>query len=156
MPTPGPEHGILMEMVGRWNVDCTYFMGPGEPMKTQATETIEAVGAFWTVSLFDAEFMGQPFQGRCVMGFDQKRGKWVGTWIDSMSSHLFVMEGDMDPGTKALEMHCEGPAPMTGELIPYRNVSSIREDGKRQFDMFMTLPDAGEVQMFSYVYTRAE
>lgn len=155
MPEPTPEHGLLMETVGEWDVDCTYFMGPGEPMKTTARETIEALGSFWTVSLFRAEFMGQPFCGRATSGYDPAKGKWVGTWIDSMMPHLFVMEGDIDPETKVLTMHCEGPAPMTGEMVPYRSTAEHLSDGRRRFEMFMTLPGAGEVKMFSYVYTRA-
>ena len=155
MPEPTAEHTMLLENVGTWNVDCTYFMGPGEPMRVQAKETVEALGGFWTVSLFESEFMGMPFAGRATSGYDPKAGKWVGTWIDTMMPHMFVMEGDLDPETRVLTMHCQGPAPMTGEMIPYRSTAECLEDGTRRFEMFMTLPDAGEVKMFSYVYTRA-
>ena len=155
MPQPTAEHGLLMEMVGTWNVDCSYFMGPGEPMRTQAQETIEPVGGFWTVSLFESLFMGAPFAGRATMGYDPQKGKWVGTWIDSMMPHMFVMEGDMDPETHVLTMHCEGPS-MTGGTAPYRSVSTPLPDGRRQFDMYMTPPGSDEIRMFHYVYTRAE
>ena len=155
LPEPTPEHESLLGVVGTWTVDCTYFMAPGEPMKVQAKETIEALGRFWTVSLFESDFMGLPFAGRATTGFDPKRGKWVGTWVDSMMPHMFVMEGERDAESGIVTMHCDGPAPMTGDMVPYRSTTENLADGRRRFEMFMTLPEAGEVKMFSYVYTRA-
>ena len=155
MPEPTAEHGALMETVGTWNVDCTYFMGPGEELKVQATETVEAVGGFWTVSLFQSEMMGAPFTGRCTMGFNPKSGKWIGTWIDSMMPHMYVMEGEYDAEGKVLTLLSDGPAPGSGDLTQYRSMVERLDDGNRRFEMFVTLPDVGEVKMFTYVYSRA-
>ncbi len=94
MPEAAPEHGWIQESAGTWNVKCTYYMDPTQPpMECTARETIEAVGQFWTVSTFEADFMGMPFQGRCTLGYTPAKERFVGTWIDSMSQHMFVMEG---------------------------------------------------------------
>jgi len=156
MPEPTAEHAALMESVGAWDVDCTYFMGPGEEMKVQAKETVEAVGAFWTVSLFQSEMMGTPFTGRCTLGYDPNSGKWVGTWIDSMMPHMCVMEGGYDADGKVLSLLSEGLAPGGAGLAPYRSAIEKLDDGKRRFEMFVTLPDVGEVKMFTYIYSRPE
>jgi len=157
MPQPTAEHGALMETVGTWNVDCTYYMGPGEEMKVQATETVEAVGGFWTVSLFQSEMMGAPFTGRCTMGYDVRTGKWVGTWIDSMMPNMYVMEGEYDDEGRTLTMLSEGPAPGgSGDLTQYRSTIEKLDDGNRRFEMFVAMPEVGEVKMFSYIYSRAE
>jgi hypothetical protein len=155
MPQPTAEHGALMELVGEWNVECTYAMGPGEEMTCEAKETIEPVGAFWTVSLFQSEMMGMPFIGRCTMGYDPRREVWIATWVDSMMPHMYVMEGNYDEAGKVLTMNSEGPAPGSGELTNYRSAWERLEDGKRRFEMFVTLPEVGEVKMFTHIYSRA-
>ncbi len=58
-------------------------------MKVQGKETVEMFGNFWTVSLFESEMFGAPFQGRATLGFDPEAGKYVGTWIDTMSPMFF-------------------------------------------------------------------
>ena len=155
MPQPTAEHGALKETVGTWNVDCTYFIGPDEETKVQAKETVEAVGAFWTVSLFQSEMMGAPYTGRCTMGYDSRSGKWIATWVDSMMPHLYVMEGEYDEAGRVLTMISEGPAPGTGDLTQYRSTFEKLEDGNRRFEMFVTLPEAGEHKMFTYIHSRA-
>ena len=74
---------------------------PAKTSMSSRHETIEPLGRFWTVSLFESEFMGASFSGRATSGYDPQKGKWVGTWIDSMMPHLFVMEGDMDADGRA-------------------------------------------------------
>ena len=156
MPEPGPEHERLKSNVGTWKVDCTYFMDPSQPpMKVEATETIEMIGPFWTVSLFESSFMSAPFAGRATLGYDPRKEKWIGTWIDAMSPHMYVMEGRYDDDGKVLTMLCEAPAPMMdGKLTQYRSTAWDVDPDQRRFEMFVTMPDGTECQMFSYVYAR--
>ena len=155
LPPVTKEHELLASTCGTWNVDCTYFMDPSQPpMKTKAVETVEPVGAYWTVSHFKSDMMGAPFAGRATMGYDTRRKTWVGTWIDSMSTHLFVMEGTLDDdGT--LEMRCEGPCMVTGNPTTFRGVHKNVGGDSQSFDFFTTMPDGNEVQMFHYEYTKA-
>lgn len=157
MPTPGPEHTALLERVGTWDVACTYFMDPTQPpMQNAAKETIEAVGGFWTVSRFETDFMGTPFVGRCTLGYDPLKEKYVGTWIDSMSCTLFVMEGRYDDEGKVLTMHHEGPIPGTDHVTTWRSTTESLDGGKLKFEMFFHTPDGNEVKSMSYIYTRAQ
>lgn len=157
MPTPTAHHARLQRDVGRWNVACTYYMDPSQPpMECTAVEEIEAVGGFWTLSRFTADFMGMPFVGRCTLGWDARKEKFVGSWIDSMSSTMFVMEGDFSADGRTLEMRCEGPHMATGDIVPMRMVTSYGDDGTHTFDMFVGNPGGhGETKAFHYVYTRA-
>lgn len=157
MPQPTAEHNALLEKVGRWNVHCTYFMDPSQPpMENEAVETIEACGAFWTISNFEASWLGMPFNGRCTNGYNPMTGKYVATWIDSMMPHMFVMEGGYDADNKILSMTCEGPHMATGQNTTYRSTQEGLPDGKHRFEMFVTNPDGSESKMMSYVYSRAD
>ena len=157
MPQPTDQHHRILADVGTWNVKCTYMMDPSQPeMVCDATETIEPVGGFWTVSRFESDFMGMPFVGRCTLGYDPRKERFVGSWVDCMSSTMFVMEGGFRADGKTLEMHSEGPHMATGEIVPMRMVTTYRDDGTRAFDMFVGNPGGqGEMQCFHYEYTRA-
>ena len=91
-------------------------MGNDDAAAAQVTVLGHAT-AFWTVSLFESEFMGMPFRGRSTLGYDPQKKKWVGTWVDSMSPSMFVMEGGYDAAGKVLTMHCRGPHMATGEMV---------------------------------------
>ena len=156
-PGPGPEHQTLKEAVGTWNVDCTFYMDPSQPpMVCEAKETIEMLGEFFTVSLFEADFGGMDFKGRATLGFDPERKKFTGTWIDSMSPHMFPYEGDYDAATKTLEMSGQGYMCQFGGNTPYRMTEKALDGGGREFEMFATPAGMPEIKLFTYVYSRAD
>ncbi len=157
MPTPAPEHEQLLKRVGTWDVACTYFMDPSQPpMQNTAKETVEAVGGFWTISCFEADFMGAPFVGRCTMGYDPRKEKYVATWVDSMSNMMFLMEGRYDDEGKVLTMRHEGPIPGTEHMTTWRSTHEELDGGKFKFEMFFNTPDGNEAKSMSYIYTRAQ
>lgn len=154
---PQAEHALLMERCGTWNVQCRYFMNPGEPpMECEATETVEAFGPYLIRSLFRSEMMGQPFEGTCSMGYSPNGGGWQSTWMDWMSPHIFMMTGELDADGKVLEFTCEGPSMMGDGLSKYRTREWAEDDGSRRFEMYVEIPGAGEAKIFEYTYTRAE
>ncbi len=156
-PQPTAEHARLKESAGTWSVDCTFFMDPsGEPMQNTATEVVEMVGDFWTVSRFTCDFMGMPFEGRATLGYDPASGKWISSWIDSMSTFLFKFDGGYDAEGKVLTMTGKGPFPGSGspDLTDFRTTEEQVDPDTRKFEMFITMPDGTENKMMSYVYSR--
>ena len=67
-----------------------------------------------------------------TLGFDPAKGTFVGTWIGSMMTHLWVYaEGRLDAGGRVLTLESEGPS-MTGEgLARYRDVVEVVDDDHR-------------------------
>ena len=155
VPEPTREHRLLKKRVGRWKVECTYYMNPAHPpLEVTATETVEMIGEFWARSHFVAEIEGSVLLGSSTVGYEPHRGKWVSTWIDNATPALFLFEGDLDEETGTLEMTGSGPHPVTGETAQYRTVETMLGPDRREFDMFITLATGDEMQMFSYVYSR--
>lgn len=155
LPEPTPEHELLQRTVGAWNVKCTYFM-VDPPLENEARETVEPVGPFWTVSRFEAEMMGTPFVGRATCGYDPFEQRFVGTWVDSMLPVLYPYDGTYDEGTRTLAMKGRGNMPQFGGVCDYRMVQQFAAEGHHTFDMYVTMPDGNEVQLFHYVYERAD
>jgi hypothetical protein len=126
-PEPSPQHNRLVQSAGVFEGRLTsYVMGP-EPVEMKARETIEAIGPFWTQSFFLCDFMGQPYTGCGSFGYDAERGKYLGTWIDSMSPLLAIMEGERNADGQ-IEMHWMGPDE-SGAMVPHRSVTEHRKDG---------------------------
>lgn len=103
--------------------------GMPEPMKLPCEETVTALGDLWTTSSFSMEFMGQPFTGASTLGYDPEKGKYVGTWVDSMTTMLTIMEGDYDAEQDAIVMTYRGLDTMTGEMVDMKNVTKHTETG---------------------------
>src|SRR5207237_6024874 len=84
IPKPGPEHEILKKDVGVWDATVETTMEPGgKPNVTKGVETNTLLGGgLWMVQDFKGEFMGVPFQGHGVAGYDPFKKKYVGTWVD--------------------------------------------------------------------------
>jgi hypothetical protein len=149
---PSPEHQRIVESAGKWNVDCTFYMSPDSPTKAQGTETVTLLGNFWAQTKFAVDMMGMPFEGRCQFGFDAMKGRYISTWIDSMSPFIFIMEGQVeDDGV----LRMSGPGPdWQGGMAEYRTEEVLHAPDHRTFSMFMKGPQ-GEMKTMELEYRRA-
>jgi len=145
-PKPGPEHEILKKQVGTW--DATMKM---EGMESKGVAIYKMdLGGLWLASTFEGEFGGMKFSGRGMDSYDAPKKKYVGVWVDSMSTSPMVMEGTYDKEKKALTMTGEGPG-MDGKPMKYRAVSTMPDDDTIDFKMYMA--DAPQ-PAFTIVYKR--
>src|SRR5262245_63294417 len=145
-PKPGPEHEVLKKHVGTW--DLTMKFGG---MESRGTVTYSMdLGGLWLASSLVSEFGGQKFQGRGMDSYDARKNKYVGVWIDSMSTAPLVMEGTYDKEKKTLTMAGEGPG-MDGKPTRYRAVSEWKDDDTIHFSMHV---GDGAEPAFTIVYKR--
>lgn len=154
MPQPTAEHQLLAQHAGTWKVACTFFCGPDQPpMQTVATERIEMIGPFWTVSRYETSMMGMPFVGSATLGFEPHTGQFVSTWVDSMSPAHATLRGVQKGDT----IHLEGEffSPMANCVMKHRATERHISKDERVFEMFCTPPGAPEMKMMSSHYRRA-
>ena len=45
-----------------------------------------------------------------TLGYDPQRQRFVGTWLGSMMTHLWIYEGELDPNERVLTLNAEGPS----------------------------------------------
>ena len=68
LPEPQQEQEWLMQLVGELNAEVEIFKEPGmPPEKSQGTETVHAIGGFWTMSKNKGTYMDKPFTGILVL-----------------------------------------------------------------------------------------
>jgi len=145
----GPEHERLKDFEGTWN--AVVKAGP-QDLKGVAVNKMEC-GGLWMVSELNGEFGGAKFQGRGMDGFDVEKQKYIGIWIDSMSSTPTISEGTYDPATKSLIYFAEGKGP-DGKPAKVKSISIWRNKDHRTFQMFMIGADGKEQPMMTIEYTR--
>ncbi len=127
LPEPTEQHKRLAEMVGVWQGTLEVFMPGVPPEPMPAREVVEAVGPFWQHVQFECDMGPVSYHGSGHFGYDPERDVYLGTWIDSMSPHLSVMEGRYDADKNETHMHWTAPGP-DGEPQPHRSVSTYEPD----------------------------
>ena len=50
-----------------------------------------------------------------TIGYDAEQKAYVGTWVDSMTGHMWKYKGSVDKSGNKLSLEAEGPNFMTGE-----------------------------------------
>jgi hypothetical protein len=151
---PGPRHEALAGRAGSWNVAGRMWEPGSEAMPMQGTARTEALlGGRYIVEEFKADFMGMPFEGRLIQGYDNVTQRYWSLWFDSMSTGYWLSHGtELSPGV----MEFEGTA--TDILTPdgrlFRMTATVHEDGSYTMKFFDSREDSGEFQSMELHYTR--
>lgn len=137
--TMGDGHAALRHEVGTWDAETKVWMGPDStPTTSQGTETNRMLGKFWVIGTYESELFGTPFHGQSQVGYDPATKKYIGTWIDSMSSSLNRLEGTMK-GNK-LTMYSKGIDPATGKEKVTKMVSTYPDANHKTFVSYDPVP----------------
>jgi hypothetical protein len=147
MPRPGPEHERLKGMVGEW--DCVMEM-MGQEHKASSVCTLD-LGGFWVTEKFNGEFGGMKFEGRGTFGYCPIKKKYVGTWIDSMSPSMMVMEGTC-PDENPMIMTGEGPDE-SGKMVKHKTVT-VRKGNDAALMTMYKVNGNQEEKVFTITYKR--
>jgi hypothetical protein len=133
-PEPQAEHKWLQRMVGEWTYEHNCSMGPDQPpMKATGTETVRSVGGLWTMGEGRGEMPdGKPAVTVMTLGYDPQSKRFVGTFIGSMMTHMWIYNGTLDASGKVLTLDTEGPD-FSGApgLVPYQDIIEFVSDDHR-------------------------
>lgn len=154
--TPGEAHRGLAEMAGEWSYTVTMWEDPeAEPtvLRGVSLKTMIMGGRFLREEL-TGEFMGQPFKGFGVTGYDNVTQTYDSIWLDNMSTGIHFYNGEEtgpDERTYSSTVH----DPMTGKAMSTRSVGRTIDADHHSFESYMTLPDGSEFLHMQVDYARA-
>lgn len=115
--TPGAEHKMMAEWAGNWSVKMKMMMPGAPPTESMGSAVITSIfGGRYMQENFKGDVMGMPFEGIGMSGFDNVSKKFVGTWIDSMSTGIGVTEGTWDAASSMFKYDMSYNDPMTGKV----------------------------------------
>jgi hypothetical protein len=155
--TPGKEHELLAAKVGTWNCKVTMWNAPGAPPQVSdgTAEMVMILDGRYLQDTTHSTFMGMPFEGRGLTGYDNIKKKYVSTWIDNMGTGIMVAEGTYDPATKTLNSMGTSPDVMTGKYIPAKGKEIMHGPDAWSAEMYNPTPDGkGWWKMMQLDYTR--
>ncbi len=158
MMTPDEHHKLLTSHAGTWSSKATFYMGP-QPIEGTGTSEVTAINnGLFTEEKHTGTFMGMPFSGRGLLGYDKLRGKYVWTWCDSMGSWMiFGNDGTADASGKVITWNVTEPNPEEGPTatMQAKYVMNFESDAKYSFTGYHTV-GGKETKVMEIVYTRAK
>ena len=131
---PQKEHRWLQKLVGEWTFEGEATMAPGKPPeKFKGTESVRSLGDLWILAEAEGECPGGgPATMMMTLGYDPQKERYVGTWIGSMMTHLWVYEGALDAAGRVLTLETEGPnMAAEGKMAKFKDVIELKSDDHR-------------------------
>lgn len=150
-----PEHAWLQQSVGNWYASCAYFTTPHQaPIKVQGSESIAALGLYWTVSAFEADMMGTIIKGHATSGYDPRTQTFISMWVDSTNPNMYRFSGQLSDDFKTLTMTGLNFDPVSGQMASYRSLEHRESATVRTFELFVKPDGKPELPVLQYTYTR--
>jgi hypothetical protein len=147
-----PEHAQFKKHVGKWTTETkSYYEDPSKATVSKGTATFRLVmGGRYLQQVVKGEMFGMQFVGRGLSGYDKLKKKYVGTWIDNMSTGISTTEGSYDKKTKTMTEFGIAASPQ-GEM----KIKEVDKD-TLVFSMYMIMPDDSETLGMVITYRRAK
>lgn len=108
---PQAEHKWLERLVGEWVWEMHGSGGPDQPpVAHTGTDSVRALNVWVQCEGQMPGPDGAPMTTVMTLGYDPAKGKYVGTFIGSMMTHLWVYEGTVDETGNKLVLSADGPS----------------------------------------------
>ena len=155
LATPGEPHKAFADLAGSWTTTTKEWMEPGKP-PTESTGTAEMkmlLDGRFLYQEFNSQMMGQPYSGIGIDAYDNMTKKYVTTWMDTMGTGIFMMEGTAGADGKTITLKGSHPEPGGGQMH-HRAVWKLVDHNTQTFEMYGTHGHGKEMKMMEITYTR--
>ena len=127
---PQSEHEWFNSLLGNWTFTHECSMGPDSPPTiTTGKVAARSLGGLWI--LLECEG-STPEDGNWTslftLGFDPARERYLGTFVASMMTHLWIYDGSLDDSGKQLILDVEGPAFDGNGMAKYQDIFEIVDE----------------------------
>jgi hypothetical protein len=155
LATPGEQHKQLASLAGSWTTKTKEWMEPNKP-------PVESTGSAEMKMLLDGRFlqqevtgqmMGQPFSGIEITAYDNLLKRYVTTWMSTMGTSIFMMEGTASADGKTVTLKGQHVEP-GGGYMKHRAIWKIVDSNTQTFDMYGAHHGGKEWKMMEMTYTR--
>ena len=155
LATPGEPHKLLASLAGNWTTKTKEWMEPGKPPmeSTGSAEMKMLLDGRFLQQEYSGQMMGQPFSGLEIIGYDNLRKCYVTTWMSTMGTGTFIMEGTASDDGTTITLKGQHAEPGGGHMT-HRAVWRIIDNNTQTFDMFGAHHGGKEMKMMEIIYTR--
>jgi Protein of unknown function (DUF1579) len=153
---PQKEHQWLNRFIGEWSSETEYIMGSDQtPSTSKGSEVVRSLGGVWIVIEGEGE-MPDGGTGRTLMtlGYDPQSDRYVGTFIGSMMTYLWIYNGSLDAEEKRLVLDTEGPNFNESSMTKYKDSLEFVSDDHRIMTSQILDDDGNWLQFMTTNYHR--
>ena len=136
--TPSAMQQMMAGWDGEWEEEITMWAGPDAPsqeMKASCENKMILDGRYQQAK-HEGSFMGMPFNGISITGYDNLRKVFVSSWIDNFGTGMIYMEGTWDDAAKAMTLTGKMTDPSTGGQTEIRQVLTILDKNNQVLDQY--------------------
>lgn len=151
------QHEWLQQLVGDWSYEIEADMGPDKPPeKSSGLEHVRSLGGLWVLAEGQGEMPGGgPATMLITLGFDPQKKRYVGTWVGSMMTHMWIYDGALDASGKVLTLDTEGPSVAgDGKFAKYQDIIEIISADQRRLSSRVLREDGQWHSFMSATYRR--
>ena len=148
---PQAQHEWLHRLLGDWTYEMAAPEGTNAAEKATGTESVRSLGGLWVILEGRGEMTpaGSVYSSQMSLGYDPKKERFVGFWIGSMMTHMWIYNGRLEGNVLSLES--EGPdMSKPGGTRRYKDVVELVSDDHRTLTGNM-MDDDGNWQPMMWV-----
>jgi hypothetical protein len=154
--TPGEQHEFLAAKAGEWTILGKMWMDPNAPPTEFEGKghTKSIMGGRYLIEKIKGDYMGEPFEGMGISGFDNLTQTFVGAWIDNMGTGILRSVGTPSGDGKTIHYTMDHPDLMKGKYVTTRGIERMMGPDEFVFSAFNTGPDGQEYKHMELTYKR--
>jgi hypothetical protein len=156
LAAPSEAHKTLEVMAGTWMTKVKMWMDPAAPPQESegTSENRMVLGGRWLEQRYEGTFMGGPFSGLGLTGYDNYKKQYVGMWMDTASTSSMTTTGTASADGKSMTFVGSMDDPMTGGKTEMKEVVTIVDADHHNFEMWMSGPDGKMHKAMEIQYVR--
>ncbi len=156
---PDEHHKLMEPMVGSFTAVAKMWMDPTSSEPTVSNGTMESkwvLGGRFIKQHYISEFMGMPFEGIGMWGYDRYQERYTGYWWDTFGTTTYESKGSVNESGTTFTMYgvMQDPA-QDGRLVRTRDVTRVINNDKHVMEMHHDLPDGSWMKVMEITFTRA-
>ena len=154
---PQKQHQWLDQFIGEWISEIEYSMDSDQPpSKTHGTEVVRSLGGLWIIAEGVGEMPDASGKTMMTLGFDPQSDRFVGTFIGTMMSHLWIYNGFLDAKEKVLTLNTEGPNFTESAMTKYKDIIEFVSNDHRIMTSQILGDDGNWLQFMTAHYRRQQ
>lgn len=155
LATPGEPHKLFASLTGSWTTKTKEWMDPQKPAveSTGSADIKLLLGGRFLQQEITGSMHGKPYSGIWTVAYDNLLKQYVSTWIDTMSTQIFIMNGTANADGKTITLTGQH-AEVGGGYMAHRAIWKIVDGNAQEFIMYGTHHGGDEMKMLEVIYTR--
>ena len=157
LATPGEQHKQLASLAGSWTTKTKEWMEPDKsPVETTGSAEMKMLlGRRFLQQELTGQMMQKPFSGIVITAYDNLLKRYVMTWMSTMGTGIFMMEGTLDSDGKTITLEGQH-AEVGGGYMKHRAIWKIVDNNTQTFDMYGVHHGGKEWKMMEMTYSRKQ